>query len=286
MNSIGFVNRVGSPSEISAPIAASFVRLVLFGAVTFIVAACGAKTPPCNDEAVVAAVAGHAEQAVIDGLLRNDPELRVEQIMSQISFTITDVTTTDYNKSIDKHTCGAALRVTLPAEIAALSDYRAFQRLMLGDTKIEVKGNDIIAPITFTSYLSEQNNQLIVYSEGENVPAKYIKGAHDAGAFGADLSTLPDLRAGLTLYTTPGKSLLIEPVENGALKFHVNHQSHMCRSWTQFINEERGATLVYNNPQAGCSLIFSRLGQIMLVEHEGCDLMAKACYPDGVYQKQ
>lgn len=262
------------------------VRLALFAAFTVIVAGCGSKTPPCNDESVIAAVNGYAGQAIRDGLLRNDPELRAEQIMSRVSVAVTDIATTDYDKSIDKHTCSASLRVTLPTEIATLNGYRAFQTLALGDTKVNVEGNDIVAPITFTSYLSEQDEQLIVYSEGENVPAKYIQGAHKAGAFDADLSTLPDLRAGLTLYTTPGKNVLIEPADNGALKFHVNHQSHMCRSWTQFITEERGATLVYDNPQAGCSLIFSRLGQIMLIEHKGCNLMAKACYPDGVYQKQ
>ncbi len=288
----GFLHRLRSIkrhrfiSGIGAPIAPLPVRLALFAAVPLMVAACGAKTPPCNDETVIAAVMGHAEQAIVDGLLRNDPELRVEQIMSQVRLTVTDVASTGYNKSIDKHICSSALRVTLPAEIAALNDYRAFQKLMLGDTKVKVEGNDIVAPITFSSYRSEQNGQLIVYSEGENVAAKYIKGAHEAGAFDADLGTLPDLHAGLTLYTTAGKNLLLEPADNGVLKFHVNHQSHMCRSWTQYITEQRGDTLVYSNPQAGCSLFFSRLGQIMLVEHEGCELMAKACYPDGVYQKQ
>jgi hypothetical protein len=262
------------------------MRLAVLAAVTLIVAGCGGNTPPCDDETVIAAVHGYAEQAITDALMRNDPDLRVERIMSRISVAVTDVTSSDYNKSIDKHTCSAALRVTLPTEIAALNDYRAFQRLALGNTEVRVEGNDIVAPITFTSYLSEQDDQLIVYSEGDDVPAKYIREAHKAGAFDADLSTLHDLHVGLTIYTTAGRNLILEPADNGALKFHVNHQSHMCRSWTQFITEERGDTLVYDNPEAGCSLIFSRLGQIMLVEHTGCELMAKACYPDGVYQKQ
>ena len=174
----------------------------------------------------------------------------------------------------------------MPAQLAALNDYRAFQSLALGTTKVNVEGNDIVAPITFTTYTSERDGQLIVHSEGENVPAKYIKGAHKVGAFDADLSTLPDLRAGLSLYSTTGKTLLLEPIENGALKFHLNHQSHMCRSWTQYITEERGDTLLYDNREIGCSLLFSRLGQIILVEHQGCEMMADACYPDGIYYKQ
>lgn len=262
------------------------VRLLVIAAVTLIVAGCGAKTPSCDDQTVITAVNGYAEQAITEALMRNDPDLRVEQIMSRLSIAVTDVTASDYNKSIDKHTCSATLRVTLPTEIAALNDYRAFQRLALGNTEVKVEGDNIVAPITFTSYLSEQDDQLIVYSEGENVPAKYIRGAHKAGAFDADLSTLHDLHVGLTIYSTAGKNLIIEPADNGALKFHVNHQSHMCRSWTQFITEERSDTLVYDNPEAGCSLVFARLGQFMLVEHKGCELMAKACYPDGVYQKQ
>ena len=260
--------------------------LRLFILTAIVLAGCGGKTPPCSDEAVVAQARTYAVQAITDGLLRNDPELRVEQIMSRISLAVTDVTATEYDKSIDKHTCTAALRVTPPAELATLNSYRAFQTLALGKTKVDVVGNDIVAPITFTSYLSDQDEQLIVHSEGENIPAKFIRGAHKVGAFDADLSTLPDLRAGLTLYTTTGKNLLIEPVENGALKFHVNYQSHMCRSWTQLITEERGDTLIYDNPEVGCSIVFSRLGQILLIEHEGCEMVADACYPDGIYQKQ
>jgi len=262
------------------------MRLPAFAIAVLVCAGCGGKTPPCDDEGVTAKVREYAVQAISDRLLKNDPELRLEQIMSRINVAVTDVTVTGHNNSIDKYTCTATLHVTLPAEIATLNDYRAFQTLALGGTRINVVGNDIVAPITFTSYMSEANENLIVNSEGDNVPANFIRGAHKVGAFNADLSTLPDLRAGLTLYSTPGKTLLIEPVDNGALKFHFNHQSHMCRSWTQFITDERGDTLVYDNPEVGCAIYFSRLGQILVVEHKGCEMVAESCYPDGIYQKQ
>jgi hypothetical protein len=264
----------------------SSVRMGLLAALTLIIAGCGGGTPPCNDESVLAAVRGSAEHAISEGLLRNDPEMPIEQIMSRVGLSLTDVASSDYDKGIDKRTCSAALRVALPAEVAALNNYRAFRKLALGDTVVHVEGNDIVAPIIFTSYISEQDDQLIVYSEGEDVAAKYIKGAHEAGAFDADLTALPDLYLGPNLYTTAGKRLLIEPVDKDALKFHINHQSHMCRSWAQFITEQRADRLVYDNPEADCSLIFSRLSQVILIEHEGCELMVEACYPDGVYQRQ
>ena len=260
------------------------IRLVTLAVLFF--TGCGGKTPPCTDATVLDIVRGYAEQTISDGLLRDSPDLSVNQIMSQISVAVADVVATDYERSIDKHSCTANLRVALPAPLAALNDYRAFQTLALNKTPVTVEGNEIVAPITFTSYLSEGDEQLIVYSEGDIVPARYIRGAYAVGAFDADLTTLPDLRAGLTLYTTTEKNVLIEPAENGALKFHINHQSHMCRSWTQFITEERGDMLIYDNPDVRCAVYFSRLGQIMLVEHEGCDMVAKACYPDGIYTKQ
>ncbi|MGD2141585.1 MAG: hypothetical protein PVH25_14400 [Burkholderiales bacterium] len=249
-------------------------------------AACGAKTPPCDDATVTSTVQNYARQAISDALLARDPELNIDRIMSQISISLTGESETNYDRSIDKHICKASLRVAIPAEVAALNNYRAFQTLALGKTRVDVEGNEVVAPVTYTTYLSKDDNQLIVYTDGDDLPAKYIKGAYAVGAFHADLASLPDLRAGLTLYTTTAKSILIEPVENGALKFHINHQSHMCRSWTQFITEERGDTLIYANPKVGCTVYFSRLGQIMLVEHEGCELVAKACFPDGIYSKQ
>jgi len=262
------------------------MRLPLCAIAALVLAGCGGKTPSCTDKVVTAEVRKFALQAISDGLLKNDLEVRLDQIMSRINVTLTDVKTTEYNKGIDKHTCTGALHVTLPAEIATLNDYRAFQTLALGGSKVNVVDNDIVAPITFTSYMSEQDEKLIVYSEGDNIPANFVRGAHKVGAFDADLSTLPDLRTGLTLYSTTAKNVLIEPADNGALKFHINHQSHMCRSWTQFITDERGDMLVYDNPEVGCSVYFSRLGQILVVEHKGCNMMAEYCHPDGIYQKQ
>jgi hypothetical protein len=261
-------------------------HLILIALTVPIMTACGIKTPPCTDKTVVATVTGFAKQAIIDALHRNDPTLNVQPVMSRIGLSVTEIAETGYDQSIDKHTCSANLRVALPPEIAALNDYRAFQTLALGKQKVEVEGDDIVAPITYTTYLSGKDETLIVSSEGDNVPARYIRGAHTVGAFDADLRSVPDPHAGLTLYTTTEKSVLLEPAENGALKFHINHQSHTCRSWTQIITEERGDTLVYDNREVGCAVYFSRLGQIMLVEHEGCEMDVKACYPDGIYTKQ
>ena len=261
-------------------------NLLLIGLSTFIIAACGGKTPPCNDKKVVSLVASLATQSISDALRRNDAEINLNPIMSRIHVSVTDIAETGYDNSIDKHTCSADLHVALPPELAALNEYRAFQTLALGKQKINVVRNDIVSPITFTSYSSSKDGSLIVSTEGDNIPARYIKGAHAVGAFEADLRSVPDPHAGLTLYTTTEKSVMIEPAEGGALKFHIGHQSHMCRSWTQMITEERGSTLVYDNPAVGCAVYFSRLGQILLVEHEGCDMGIKACYPDGVYVKQ
>lgn len=261
-------------------------HFVVISLSTLIISACGGNTPPCGDETVVAKVRNFATQAVSDALRRNDPQLNVAPIMSRISVSLTNIAETAYDAGIDKHSCSANLRVALPPELAALNEYRAFQVLALGKRKLDVQGNEIVTPITFTSYTSSKDGSLIVNSEGDNVPAQYIKGAQSVGAFDADLRSVPDPHAGLTLYTATEKSVLLEPAENGALKFHIGHQSHLCRSWTQVITEERGDTLVYNNPKVRCTVYFSRLGQILLVEHDGCDMVVKACYPDGIYTKQ
>lgn len=262
------------------------MRLFMFAITALMLTGCGGKTPGCTDKAIVAHVTQYAEDAIADGLLQNDPDLYVEQMMSHMRLALSDVVTTDYNKGIDKHSCSANLRVTLPPGVAALKEHRVFRSLSLADLDVEVQGNDLVTPITYTTYRSEKEKELIVYAENEDIPGKYIQVVHQLGAFDSELRALPDLHLGLTLYSMRDKNVLIEPAEGGSLKFRINYQNTICRSWMQTITEERGDTLVYDNRDVGCSVSFSRLGEIMLVEHEGCELMAKACYPDGIYKKQ
>lgn len=262
------------------------MRLLILVITVLTVSACGGKTPSCTDEAIVAQITQYADDAITNGLLQNDPDIRVEQVMSQSHLMLADITTTEYNKGIDKHSCSANLRVTLPPGVAALKEHRVFQSLPLAKLDIEVQGNDIVTPITYTTYRSEKENELILSAENENIPGKYIQGVHKIGAFDSELRSVPDLRLGLTIYSMRGKNILIEPAADGSLGFRVNYQSPICRSWMQTISEERGDMLIYDNRDVGCSVSFSRLGEIMLVEHEGCEMMAQSCYPDGVYQKQ
>ena len=49
---------------------------------------------------------------------------------------------------------------------------------------------------------------------------------------------------------------------------------------------ERDGKMFYENPEAGCLLSFSRLGEILLVDREGCHDMPQPCHPDGAYRKQ
>ena len=262
------------------------MRLLILVSSALIISGCGGKTPSCTDEAIVAQVTQYAEDAIADGLLQNDPDIRVEQIMSRSNLMLTDITTTAYDKGIDKHSCAANVRVSLPPGVAALKEHRVFQSLKLAKLDVHVQGNDIVTPVTYTTYRSEKEKQLIVRAENEKVAAKYIQGLHKIGAFDSELRAVPDLRLGLTIYSTSGKNVLFEPAEDGSLGFRVNYQSPVCRAWMQTITEERGDTLIYDNREVGCSVSFSRLGEIMLVEHEGCGMMARSCYPDGVYQKQ
>ena len=262
------------------------MRPLLIALTATFIAACGAKTPPCTSDAVKTEVIGMARAAIREGLLKNDPDMRTDHVMSKLGIALVDIETTDHNEGIDKHSCSATLRITLPPEVAALKDHRAFRAYARLQADVPIEGNAIVAPITYSSYLSEQEKALIVDVDGERPPAKFIEGAHKAGAFDVDLTALPDLHAGLTLYNTKGKHLLIRPNEAGSLEFHMNFENTICRPWTQVITAEQGSTLVYDNPEVGCSVIFSRLGGMLLVEHEGCDLMAEACFPDGIYQRQ
>ncbi len=262
------------------------MRLIILVITALIISGCGGKTPSCTDETIVAQITKYADDAIADGLLKNDPDIRIEQMMSQIRLALADITTTEYNKGIDKHSCSANMHVTLPPGVAALVKHRVFQSLSPANLDVDVQGNDIVTPITYTTYRSEKENQLIVRAKNEKIPAKYIQRVHKIGAFDSELRALPDLRLGLTLYSMRGKNVLIEPAEDGSLQFRINFQSAICRPWMQTFTEERGDTLIYDNREVGCSVSFSRLGEIMLVEHDGCGLMARSCYPDGVYRKQ
>jgi len=262
------------------------MRLFSVAITVLILTGCGGKTPGCADQAIVAQVTQKAEDAISDALLQNDPDLHVEQIISRTRLALAKVSTTEYNEGIDKHSCSADLRVSLPPGIAGLKEHRVFRSLSIADLDVEVHGNDLVTPITYTTYRSEKEKELIVYTENENIPAKYIQVVHKLGAFDSELRALPDLHIGLTLYSMQDKNVLIEPAKDGSLKFRINYQNTICRSWMQTITEERGDTLIYDNRDVGCTVRFSRLGGIMLVEHEGCELMAKSCYPDGIYQKQ
>ena len=265
----------------------STMRLFLIALSVVALGGCGeASTPSCVDTSVTETIVQLANESVEGELLQVDPAARVEKITERITIAISDIRTSGHDESIDKHSCSANLRVTLPREIAALKQHRAFGKLALAQTSVEIQGNDIIAPVTYTTYLNSSDQELIIRAQGEQAPAHYIQAAYKMGAFDADLTTLPDLHGGLTLYSGPGKTLLIKPVEDGSLQFHVNYERNHCRPWAQLITDERGDTLVYDNPKVGCTVFFSRLGEMLVVEHEGCEMMAHSCSPDGVYQKQ
>ena len=262
------------------------MRVFIFAIASLIISGCSDKTPSCTDVVVQVQVTDYVVAAIKQSLLQNDPDTHVEQVMSNSNLMLENITTTDYDNGIDKHSCRADLRLTLPPGVAALKDHHVFQSLPIAKLDIAVQGDDIVSPITYTTYRSEKENQLIVRTGNENTAAKYIQGVHKIDAFDTELRALPDLHLGLTLYSTIDKNILIEPEKNGSLKFRVDYQHPVCRSWKQSITGEIGDTLIYENRAVGCSVTFSRLGEIMLVEHEGCEMMVRNCYPDGIYRKQ
>ncbi len=245
-----------------------------------------AKTPSCTDATVVQRIIALARNAIGSELLQEDPSARTSQVTERLRFTLVGITSKDYERTIDKHTCAATLHVSLPPEIAGLRDHRAFQVLALGDRTMAFQGNDLVALVSYTTYLSQEDQALVIRVEGETAPARFIRAAYKVGAFDADLTRLPDLHKGLTLYAAAEKSLLIKPADDGLLQFQISYENNYCRPWAQLITEERGDRLIYDNPEVGCSVAFSRLGEILLVEHAGCDKMAPSCSPDGIYQKQ
>lgn len=261
-------------------------RACLLISAACIAAACGTRTPQCADAQVVARVEQLAAASIEEGLVRFDPEVKLEPVLSRIDIAVASALSTAYDKAIDKWTCSAQLRVGLPAQIAAMHAHPAFKAAAIPKLEVHFQGNDLVTPITYTVYRSQDEKQLIVNAEGLDVPARYVRGAYRVGAFTADLNTAPDLRAGLTLYSAQGKHLLIRPTDDGRLQFHASYDNPMCRPWTQNITAERDNTLIYRNEAAGCAATFSLLGELLLVAHEGCSLMVQSCLPDGVYRKR
>ena len=262
-------------------------RLFLIAGAIAALGACNqAATPSCTDKAVISELGRQAQGAIESGVLEADPAARIETVMERLPVSIENIASTSHDDTIDKHSCTAELLVTLPPEIAALKKHRAFRLLALGNLDVDIQDNTIVAPLTYTTYMSEQNRELVIRAEGERLPARYIRAAYKVGAFDADLTTLPDLRAGLSLYSGKGKTLLLKPLEDGSLEFQVSYETNHCRPWAQRITEEQDGTLIYDNTEVGCTVLFSRLGEILLVEHKGCEKMARSCSPDGVYQKR
>ncbi len=262
-------------------------RLVAILAAVSVFSGCGsASTPQCTDEKVVALVTQVASKKIEEALVRADPGANVADVMSRISVTPTAIVTAAYDHLIDKYTCSSLLNISLPQEIAAVKDHHVFRAVALAKLNVEIRGNESVSSFVFSVYQTERGTQLMVDTQGLDAPAKFVGNAYMLGAFTEDLQVLPDLRAGLTLYNAARKHLLIEPLPDGSLQFHVSYDNKVCRPWNQRVTAERGDTLIYDNKEVGCSATFSRLGQIVLVEHQGCELMVEVCFPDGVYRKQ
>ena len=252
-----------------------------------VLAGCGAaRTPDCTDEKVVARISESATRTVEQYLLRADPGTNVSAVLSRIGLAPTAIVTATHDDLIDKYTCSALLYVALPPEIVAVKDHHVFRTVALGKLNLEVRGDAVVAPITYSVYQTSRGKELIIDVQGLDAPAKFVANAYSLEAFTGNLRALPDLRAGLTLYNAERKHLLLEPLTDGALRFHISYDNKICRPWNQRVTEERGDTLIYDNKEVGCSAIFHRLGEIVLVEHRGCELMVEICFPDGVYRKQ
>jgi hypothetical protein len=262
------------------------MRLPILVISTLLISACGRGTPSCADKAIVAQIMQRADAAIAAALLKNDPNIRTQSMISDMRPELADITTIEHDNSIDKYSCSANILITLPPGVAALKDREVVQSTSLAKFNLGIEGDDIVAPMTYTTYRSEIDNQLILHTENENLPAKYVQTVHKIGAFDAGQRALPDLRRGPIRYRKPEMTVLIESGEKSALQFRVDYLKRpMCRSWMQAFTEESGDKLIYENPEVGCKLNFSRLGEIMLVEHEGCEMMPRPCLPDGVYEK-
>jgi hypothetical protein len=249
--------------------------------------ACVGGTPSCTDKAIIAQVTRYAKEAISNGLRKNDPGIDTEKMIDPMNLALADITTTEHDRSIDKYSCSANILATLPPGVAALNDTAVIQSTSLAKLKLKADGDDIVAPMTYTTYRSEVDDQLILHTENDNLPARFIRIVHKIGAFDAGQRPLPDLHRGPTKYGKPEMTVLIETGKKQSLQFRVDYLKRpMCRSWMQTFTGESGDKLIYQNPKVGCQLEFSRLGELLIVAHEGCETMPSPCLPDGVYQKQ
>ena len=158
------------------------MRLTILVISTLLMTACGG-TPTCTDEAIVAQITGHAEEAIANGLLKNDPDADTESLTFQMNLALADITTTEHDTTIDKYSCSANILITLPPGVAALKDNDVIQSTSLAKLNLTVEDDDIVAPMTYTTYRSEKDDQLILYTENENLPARYVQAVHKIGAF-------------------------------------------------------------------------------------------------------
>jgi len=248
--------------------------------------ACGSRTPQCTDRDVVGRIEQMARYAAAESLTAGDKEAKPDDLLAPVRFALTSISAVQHDRQIDKWSCRGELRVTFPPEFAALNAHPAFRQIVASKLDIQFRGSAIVVPVEYTLYQTVETRELMLEPKGLDVPARYIKRAHRAGALATDLTNRPDLHAGLTLYQSQAKHLLIQPAENGKLQFQVNYDNAVCRPWMQNITQERPDTLLYDNPAAGCSATFSLFGKLLLVEHRGCALMPESCFPDGIYLKQ
>jgi hypothetical protein len=260
------------------------MRLIASFLLALAVAACGSGTPDCGDERVETRVRQSAMSLIEEALTRADPKARPSATLSRLDLALAGVSVAARDRSIDKWTCSAELQVKLPAGVALLSTHPAFKRI--ARVEVAFRGDDIVVPFTYTVYQTREKKELVVTAEGLEALPRFIQAAQRMGAFDLDLRTPPNLRAGLSLYSGQRRQLLIEPDAGGRLRFQVNYDNPACRSWTQHITQERGSTLIYDNPAARCSVTFSLFGELLLAEHKGCELMPERCLPGGAYRRQ
>jgi hypothetical protein len=251
---------------------------------TLFCAGCGPRTPGCSDPAVAKRIQEVSLKAIEDALLRVDRKVSPSPVVSRLAIEVASVSSGKHDRGIDKWTCSAELRIALPSQIAEFNDHPVFKAIA-PKQKVTFAGDRLAVPIDYTVYRTEKN-ELAVSPEGIDVAVRYIQGVYRAGIFGLDLKNLPDLHAGMALYSGREKHVLFRPVEDGKIQFDFAFDKPACHPWSQHITQERGDMMMYDNPKAGCMVLFARLGELLVVEHKGCELMNAICLPDGTYRKQ